>query len=246
MYINWPLVFEIAQILAIPVTVLVAILLLRPFFRELLARTTSVEFKPLSFESIPGEAADEGSTRGAPTSSVETLSVTSREKLEKLRLALESEQINQLIQYHANSLKQSKISFQFSIGAATFGFVVIVVGVVVVLFNPKSAASWLSIASGAIIDAVAALFFVQSNQARRSMTEFFDKLRVDRQFNESLRLCDSIPDSKIQSMLKAQLALFFSGMPKDTDYVKVLELIQKGDGLLHPGNPTEPSVSIGN
>jgi hypothetical protein len=97
---------------------------------------------------------------------------TSLEKLEKLRMLLESEQINQLIQYHANSLAQSQISFNFSIGAASLGFLVIILGVVLVLFNSVSSASYLSIASGAIIDAVAALFFVQSNQARKSMTEF--------------------------------------------------------------------------
>ena len=232
MYIEWGIVLDVAQILAIPVTVLIAFLLLRPFLKEFMARSTAVEFESLTLELDHGDA-DRTKGRTLPVSA-ELLAESSREKLEKLRLALESEQINQLIQYHANSLAQSKISFKFSIGAATFGFFVIVIGVGIVLLDPNSSASYLSVASGAIIDAVAALFFVQSNQARRSMTEFFDKLRVDRQFNESLRLCESIPDAKVQSMLKAQLALFFSGMPKDTEYVKVLEILHRGDSV-HQG-----------
>lgn len=58
------------------------------------------------------------------------------------------------------------------------------------------------------------------------MTNFFDKLRLDRQFIESLRLSDSISDPKVQSLLKAQLALYFSGMPKETDFLSLLKLLQ--------------------
>src|SRR5271169_1149211 len=42
--------------------------------------------------------------------------------------------------------------------------------------------SLVSVGSGALIDGVATLFFSQSNEARRLTAEFFDKLRLDRQF----------------------------------------------------------------
>ena len=67
-----------------------------------------------------------------------------------------------------------------------------------------------TLVSGAVIDAVAALFFVQSNRARQLMAEFFDKLRVDRKLDEPLRLANEIADPKIQSSLKTVLALNFA------------------------------------
>jgi hypothetical protein len=63
------------------------------------------------------------------------------------------------------------------------------------------------------IDAVAALFFVQSNKARQLMTEFFDKLRTDRRLDESLKLADAISDPFVASRLKALLALHFADVP---------------------------------
>jgi hypothetical protein len=67
-----------------------------------------------------------------------------------------------------------------------------------------------TLVSGTVIDAVAALFFVQSNRARQLMTEFFDKLRIDRKLEESLRLANEIGDARIQASLKAVLSLSFA------------------------------------
>jgi hypothetical protein len=130
------------------------------------------------------------------------------------------------VQYHAQSLAQSRISFWFSIGAARFGFLVIILGVATLFFGISTTPSYASISAGVIIDAVAALFFTQSNRARKQMTEFFDKLRRDRQFNESLRLCDSITDGYIQSLLKVQLSLFFAGVPAGDDIAQKLASLQ--------------------
>jgi hypothetical protein len=203
MYLPIEFWLQIAQILSIPITVLLAVLLLRPFLRQMFERISRVEVGPLSIERIGLEPS------GPPDSAVSQIQEThrriaeglaegSKEKLEKLRLALETEQVNQLIQYHANSLAQSKISFWFSIAAATLGFVIVLTAGAMALMGGQLTTALIGVLSGAIIDAVAALFFTQSNQARRLMTEFFDKLRLDRQFNESLRLCESIPDHTIR------------------------------------------------
>jgi hypothetical protein len=143
----------------------------------------------------------------------EELASGSRDRLENLRVALETVQVNQLTQYHATSLAQSRFSFWFSIIAAALGFVVILAGASALLFGGDLNSAILGVVSGTIIDAVAALFFRQSNEARRLMTDFFDKLRLDRQFNESLRLCEAIPDLEMQSRIKAQMCLFFAGLP---------------------------------
>ncbi|MCP3930938.1 MAG: hypothetical protein GY705_17775 [Bacteroidetes bacterium] len=214
-------IFDIAQILVIPITIIVLSFMFRPFLRELMNRATKIEFKSIDLHALDefkvGEG-DEGIESIASRGIAEGLKEGSKEKLEKLRLALETQQVSQVIQYHQNSLAQSRISFWFSIGAGTLGFLVIIVGALMAMAGAQTTTSILTVVSGTIIDAIAALFFTQSNQARKLMTEFFDKLRIDRQFNESLRLCESIPDEGTQSQLKARLSLFFAGVPADTVY----------------------------
>ena len=219
---DYKILIDVAQIFVIPVTIIVLSLIFRPFLRELMGRATKFEIKPMNFDALDEfkeGAEDESIATLASKGIAEGLKEDSKEKLEKLRLALETEQVSQLVQYHQNGLAQSRISFWFSIGAGTLGFLVIIIGALMALSGfVLTSTSILTVASGAIIDAIAALFFTQSNQARKLMTEFFDKLRVDRQFNESIRLCRAIPDEKIQSQLKARLSLFFAGVPADTIY----------------------------
>ena len=213
---------EVAKILIVPLTIIVLSLIFRLYLRELIGRASKIEIKSMDFHALDefkGEgAAEEGIASIASRGIAEGLKEGSKEKLEKLRLALETEQVSQVIQYHQNSLAQSRINFWFSIGAGTLGFLVIIIGALMAISGVQSSTSILTVVSGTIIDAIAALFFTQSNQARKLMTEFFDKLRVDRQFNESLRLCESIPDESTQSQLKARLSLFFAGVPADTVY----------------------------
>ncbi len=60
---------------------------------------------------------------------------------------------------------------------------------------------------GAITEAVAGLFFAQSNQARRLMAQFFDKLRDDRRLEEAINLADRIADDRLAASLQAVLAM---------------------------------------
>jgi len=118
----------------------------------------------------------------------------------------------QLAKYYGEVLAQSRLSFWFSLTFAVIGFLVIIYAA----FSPSAVgqgASWLQVVSGVIIDAVAALFFVQSKRAQSSMAEFFDKLRLDRQHSDSQKMCDSIENTLIKDMLRAQLALYYAGLP---------------------------------
>ncbi len=126
-----------------------------------------------------------------------------------------------LKEYHAQGLAQSKISFWFSLIFAAIGFTIIIISVLTYVLASESAAEQVNmidkagkpifaVVAGTIIDAVAALFFVQSNKARQLMTEFFDKLRVDRKLDESLSVLSQIEDKTIASRVKALLALNFA------------------------------------
>lgn len=115
----------------------------------------------------------------------------------------------QLAQYYAQVLAQSKISFWFSLFFASLGFAVIVIAG----FKYTSVASGAAVAqfvAGIIMDAVAALFFVQSKNAQAAMGDFFDKLRRDRQQVESRRLCESISSAAARDALRVQLSLHYA------------------------------------
>jgi len=71
--------------------------------------------------------------------------------------------------------------------------------------------SYPGIVAGTIIDTVSALVFYQSNKARKQMAEFFDKLRYDAKFKESLRMCECINDQETKDKLRFKLSLHFAG-----------------------------------
>lgn len=112
--------------------------------------------------------------------------------------------------YHTQALHQAKVQFWFSVGAAVVGFVLIVY-----MVAGASGSSNLELLTrtlpGLIIDAVAALFFKQANETRQRATALYDRLRADSQTNKALALVESIPDSRMQSILKGQLALRMAG-----------------------------------
>lgn len=156
----------------------------------------------------------------------------SRTEVEDIRQRLEgsrdadrgSQQYLLLKEYHAQGLAQSRMSFWFSLIFASIGFAVIALSIVIFLQQSRDAsAGWLDTAgkpifalvAGTIIDAVAGLFFVQSNKSRQLMVEFFDKLRVDRKLDEALRLASSVEDTKTASHLKALLSLNFAEVAVD-------------------------------
>jgi hypothetical protein len=116
-------------------------------------------------------------------------------------------------QYHSQGLAQSKISFWFSLVFSSPGFIVIIISLLTMDKDSALTSQGKTLAgliSGTVIDAVSALFFVQSNKARHLMTEFFDKLRVDRKFEESLQICETVPSPTARSNLKVIMALNFA------------------------------------
>lgn len=130
-------------------------------------------------------------------------------------------EIEQLANYYAQILSQSKVSFWFSLIFASLGFLVIVVAA----FLYKDGASSSAIAqfiAGIIMDAVSGLFFVQSRNAQQSMGEFFDKLRRDRAQVESRALCDAVVSADAKDALRVHLALYYAGVEAHESVAKAI------------------------
>lgn len=112
--------------------------------------------------------------------------------------------------YHAQGLAQSRLSFVLSMIFAGLGFAVIVFAIFSTdSSKPISSQSlpFASLVSSIVIEAVAALFFVQSNRAQRVMVEFFDRLRTDRRLEQALALAERMPDPAIKARMMLLLGL---------------------------------------
>jgi hypothetical protein len=121
-------------------------------------------------------------------------------------------QLHRLDNYYALAMNQSRISFWFSILFASAGFVIIIISAFLYAGN-NLASTVISLVSGTVIDAVSALFFVQSRNARQNLNNFFQRLREDNQYSEARSICDSIESSEARDALKIKLALKLSGIP---------------------------------
>jgi hypothetical protein len=138
---------------------------------------------------------------------------TKEEPQEIIQTAFE---LKQLDNYYSQALSQSRISFWFSILFASIGFVIIIIAGF--MYSGKNIESTIvSLISGTIIDSVAALFFVQTRRAQQNMSDFFQKLREDKQYIEAKGLCDSLESTKAKDALKVQLALNFSNIPNSKE-----------------------------
>lgn len=115
----------------------------------------------------------------------------------------------QLASYYAQVLVQSKISFWFSLIFASLGFLIIVVAAF--MYSGTDSGSTIArFIAGAVVDAVAALFFVQSRNAQQSMADFSDKLRRDRNHVEARKLCESLETARARDALRLRLSLHYA------------------------------------
>ena len=128
---------------------------------------------------------------------------------------------DQLARYYAQVLAQSKVSFWFSLVFASLGFFVIVTAAFM-YSDGRVGNTVASFVAGAIIDAVAALFFVQSKNAQTSLSQFFDKLRRDRQLVESRKLCDNISNDETKDALRVHLALHYAEVNNSQEIGKAI------------------------
>ncbi|MBE7682040.1 TRADD-N-associated membrane domain-containing protein [Paenibacillus sp. P13VS] len=113
--------------------------------------------------------------------------------------------------YHKQALRQASIQFWFSAVAAIIGLGFIIIS----LFLSESATVYEKIIGtlpGVTIDLIAALFFKQAEQTRQRATELYDRLRLDKEREEAIKLIETIDDPILKSVVKAQLALKIGGV----------------------------------
>lgn len=123
-----------------------------------------------------------------------------------------------VMSYHQQALFQAKIQFFFSIFAAVVGFVYILYASFKI--DDANIVTTAKIIPGIAIDAIAAIFFKQSEHTRQRATELYDRLRKDQQMRRAESIAESIENEHIRSAIKAQVALHMAGLsPKEIDII---------------------------
>ena len=128
------------------------------------------------------------------------------DRIERQARVLETHRLALMQTYHTQGLSQSRVSFWFSLVLATAGFVVITIAATG-LFSSSTEGSAVGLVSGAITEALSALFFAQSNRARKLMQDFFADLRDDQRREDALSLVGRIEDGGLRAAAQAAIAL---------------------------------------
>lgn len=127
--------------------------------------------------------------------------------------------------YHNQALNQSSVQFWFSIIASVVGFILIIY----MMLTAKTATQLdyvVRAIPGIMIECVAGLFFKQATETRKRATDFFDKLRSDKQIAKGIIIANSIEDNTLKSVTKSQIALMMAGI--DCEKIDLIELIKTG------------------
>ena len=172
-------------------------------------------------------ARDDGSPR-AISSSVALNSLNSTNSTITLPAASPqpTDEVRSLIEglvngYHQQALAQAKQQFWFSVGAASVGFIwILVAGLTVGSSDYKE---YFRLLPGTVIEVVSIMFFKQSAEIRARATELYDKLRTDNQTAMAVALVKGIEDRQVRSIVQAQLALHLAGLaPTAIDLPNIL------------------------
>jgi len=148
-------------------------------------------------------------TKGAPGE----ISPSQLHEIEEARYGSRSFEIPALANYYNQALRRASLAFVFSLLFASIGF-----GVIVFAFvthnSSDLAGTVVKVTSGAIIEAVSSLFFVQATNAQKNMGDFFEKLRLDRLNAEAREMIGEIEAVGMRDQLRAQLILKYSGIDR--------------------------------
>ncbi len=116
--------------------------------------------------------------------------------------------------YHEQALGQARVQFRVSTVAASVGFLLIIYGGFIQISNAPIEATdiILSVLPGAVIEAVAALFFAQAASTRQRATDFFSRLQDDQRSRQALEIADGIEEPRLKSLVYSQMALHTAGL----------------------------------
>jgi hypothetical protein len=142
--------------------------------------------------------------------------------------------------YYAVGLVQAQLSFRLSLIAAGVGFALILYATWTAI-SPKDVdltRAVIPLVAGTVSEAVAALFFSQSNRTREMMLALLDRLREDSRRIDAIRLGSEISDKSMRARVQASMALAYAGVDKGELRAVLLAVDPEEPSRAAGGSPT--------
>ncbi len=127
----------------------------------------------------------------------------------------------QLAQFYAQVLFQSKVSYWWGLAFASVGVLVIMIAAVMHATAHVSVLAAEALA-GMVMGSLGVLVLKHSRNAEVVWRDFFQQLHKDRKQSDARLMCESIRDSHSQDSLKIILALHFAGIEKGDEISKTI------------------------
>ncbi|MFD4351573.1 hypothetical protein ACFWPX_03390 [Nocardia sp. NPDC058518] len=126
-----------------------------------------------------------------------------------------------LREMYTQGLAQARNSFRVSLTFAVIGALVLLAGIALAIWNAPGTgdqyASIVATTAGIVINLTSSLFFIQSNRARRSMTEqavlLREESREDRRLSAARELVAAVSDESLRDDVRARLAVMLLSAP---------------------------------
>lgn len=123
-------------------------------------------------------------------------------------------QLDMYLTYSRAALGQSTTSFRMGMAAASFGFLALLGSLAWLLAVGKDIA-WLGVISGAVCEAVAALFFTEARATRARTTKMFERVQAEAdrvvRARSALAVVQSITDLATRERLLADIGRWLLG-----------------------------------
>lgn len=153
--------------------------------------------------------------RSAYINTLQSLDIENvNEKAESLQEALEVDFFNNLVKinfkyldkYYLQTQVQANKSFWMSVFAAVVGFIIIIIGIILMFFD-KTNPAYITTATGVISESIAAIFFYLYNKTIIKMSDYHQKLVVTQNISLALKISQELPEN---DRVKSQVSLINS------------------------------------
>lgn len=115
----------------------------------------------------------------------------------------------EITEYFRITKKQEKISYNISICCSIFGFIMLVVAIIGVLYSARIEITAITVASGALTEVVSGIVLWIHGKSASQLNHYYESLHENEKFLSAINLADKLDDTEKKEMymeiIKAQI-----------------------------------------
>lgn len=136
-----------------------------------------------------------------------------RSDADNIKEKIEEDFVNNLVklnfkyldQYYSQTREQANKSFVLSFVTSVIGYLIIIIGIILILFE-KTTPAYITTITGIIGEFISTVFFYLYNKTIIKMSEYHKKLILTQNISLSLKITEDLPDD-LKNQIKKELVL---------------------------------------